>query len=135
MIDFDYNKMTFAGPAMTCSSAAISTMPARIIEDIERAVWLIEGTMPKKPPEYQLEWAHANGFPGWPSFKLGVVAYGEFRQMCIMKRQEYMASVGIESFDHLSFNGIPIVCDPKIHPRAVIDVRTYWQYTHPGSIV
>ncbi len=73
-----------------------------------------------RPTDAQIAWAKANGFPGWPGFKVGTRAVRALRAS---------TSPRVESVQGRAFpvpDGVPFVVDQDIDPDVVLSAEDQW---------
>lgn len=90
-------------------------------ESVLAAVRELRAMLPPPPTEEQRRWARANGFPGYPGFKVGVKAWEK------LKREFAPAPDGVDVL-----GGVPVAVDQGLDPLAVVSAEAEWAKRQPG---
>lgn len=106
---------------MICASPTNpSTSKATSIDELIALKNKFDAEFPPVTAEQKL-WAQLNGFPGFPGFKLGRIAYARLRWMAQIKTPLYQPP------DPLGYlYGVPVVMDESLPEHAVMSAEQMW---------
>lgn len=97
--------------------------------DVLEAAGRVRSMAIPAPTKHQLKWAAFNGYPGWPSFKLGSSAYLRLKKLCGVPAESRPAP---HIFDLHS--GIKFVVDETLDPDAILNAATEYKRQFPDPI-